>query len=55
MLDFHYNYIKAKYNCSAKSLCTDDLYEEFHLDKDLFDFSNQVIDKMKDEVKKSYL
>ena len=50
MYDFHYNYIKNKYNNNAKllftdtdSLCyqitTDDVYNDFFNDKDKFDFS----------------
>ena len=48
MYDFHYNYIKRKYD--ARLLFTDtdslvyeiktnDVYEDFYKDKDLFDFS----------------
>ena len=51
MYDFHYNYIKAKYNDEAKllftdtdSLCyhitTDDAYGDFYLDRELFDNSD---------------
>ena len=51
MYDFHYNCIKKKYNEGAKllftdtdSLCyhitTDDAYQDFYLDKDLFDNSD---------------
>ena len=50
MYDFHYNYIKNKYNNNAKllftdtdSLCyqitTDDVYNDFFNDRDKFDFS----------------
>ena len=73
MYDFHYNYIKRKYNERAKllftdtdSLCyhiaTDDVYEDFDLDRELFDNSDynekskfyfnwnkKVIGKFKDE------
>ena len=49
MYEFHYNYIKRKYD--AKLLFTDtdglvyeietnDVYEDFYEDKDLFDFSD---------------
>ena len=51
MYDFHYNYIKAKYNERAKllftdtySLCyhimADDVYGDFYHDRDLFDNSD---------------
>ena len=73
MYEFHYKYIKNTFN--AKLLFTDtdslvyeikteDVYEDFYLDKDLFDFSDyplhskffdpinkKVIGKMKDEFK----
>ena len=73
MYKFHYEYIKNKFN--AKSLFndtdslvyeikTEDFYEDFYLDKDLFDFSDyslnlkffdpankQIIGKMKDKFK----
>ena len=50
MYNFHYNYIKKKYNDKAKLLFTDtdsltyeiecnDLYKDFWSDKDKFDFS----------------
>ena len=52
MHDFHYNYIRIKFD--AKLLFTDtgslvyeikgeDVYEDFYLDKALFDFSNYPI------------
>lgn len=51
MYDFHYNYIKKKYNNKAKLLFTDtdsltyeiqteDVYADFYQDKHLFDSSN---------------
>ena len=51
MYDFHYNYIKNKYNDNAKLLFqdtdsltyhikTEDLYQDFFNDKKLFDFSD---------------
>ena len=51
MSEFHYNYIKAKYNNYAKLLFkdrdsliyeieADDIYEDSYEDKDLFDFSD---------------
>ena len=51
MSEFHYNYIKAKYNNYTKLLFkdtdsliyeieTDDIYEDSYEDKDLFDFSD---------------
>ena len=51
MYDFHYNYIKQKYNHNARllftdtdSLCyeikTEDVYNDFYEDKHLFDFSD---------------
>ena len=51
MYDFHYNYIKKKYNNRARLLFTDtdslthkieaeDLYKDFWNDKDMFDNSN---------------
>ena len=69
MYEFHYKDIKSKFD--AKLLFTDtdslvyeikteDVYEDFHQDKNLFDFSNypffdlankKVIGKMKDEFK----
>ena len=73
MYEFHYKYIKNKFD--AKLLFTDtdslvyeikteDVYEDFYLDKDLFDFSDyplnpkffdpvnkKVIGKMKNEFK----
>ena len=73
MYDFHYNYIRNKYKYDAKllftdtdSLCyeikTDDIYEDMHADRQLFDFSDypkeskyfndenkKIIGKFKDE------
>ena len=51
MYDFHYNYIKTKYNNNVNLLFTDtdslvyeikidDVYKDFYKDKDLFDPSN---------------
>ena len=51
MYDFHYNYIKKKYNNRARLLFTDtdsltyeieaeDIYNDFRNDKDVFDNSN---------------
>ena len=51
MYDFHYNYIKKKYNNRARHLFTDtdsltyeieaeDVYKDFWNDKDMFDNSN---------------
>ena len=49
MYDFHYNYIKRKFNskllftdtCSSTyEIKTDDVYEDFYKDKHLFDFCN---------------
>ena len=56
MYEFHYNYIKAKYNNYAKLLFkdtdsliyeikTDDIYEGSYEDKDLFDFSDYSKDE----------
>ena len=56
MYEFHHNCIKAKYDCSAKLLLTEKRslgYEKFGTN--LFDFSNQVIGKIKDEVKEFLL
>ena len=76
MYDFHYNYIKTKhdakllltdtdslvYEIECNSIETNDVYEDFYKDKDLFGFSDypqdseffdlankKVIGKMKDE------
>ena len=73
MYEFHYQYIKTKFDAKLLFTDTDSLvyeikteivYEEFYLDKDLFDFSDypvkskffdpknkNVIGKMKDELK----
>ena len=75
MYQFHCNYIKTKYKNCAKLLFTDtdilvyeietnDVYEDFYEDKDLFDSSDypkdskffdssnkKVVDKMKDDFK----
>ena len=51
MYDFHYNYIKEKYGNNARLLFTDtdsltynirteDIYKDFWIDKDKFDFSD---------------
>lgn len=51
MMDFHYNYIQKKYGSKAKLCITDtdslvyhieteDVYEDFYKDKELFDFSD---------------
>ena len=51
MYEFYYNYIKTKYKNCAKLLFTDrdslvceietnDVYEDFYEDKDLFEFSD---------------
>ena len=49
MYDFHYNYIKRKYDAKllltdtdslAYEIKTNDVYESFYKDKDLFDFSD---------------
>ena len=73
MYKFHYDYIKNKYDNKSKLLFTDtnslineikteDVYEDFNRDKEIFDFSNYstkskyydnsnklVVGKMKDE------
>ena len=73
MYDFHYNYIIRKYDAVllftdtgrlVNAIKTNDIYEDFYKDKDLFDFSDyskdskffdllskKVIGKMKDEFK----
>ena len=73
MYDFHYNYIKGKYDAKllfadkdnfVYEIKTNNVYEAFYEDKDLFEFSDylqdtkffdpvnkKVIDKMKDEFK----
>ena len=49
--EFHYDYIENKYDCTSKLLFTDtdslrceikteDVYEDFSSDKEIFDFSN---------------
>ena len=74
MYKFHYDYIKNKYDNKSKLLFTDtdslmyeikteDVYEDFSNDKEMFDFSNYstkskyydnskklVVGKMKDEI-----
>ena len=51
MYKFHYDYIKTKYDTKSKLLFTDtnswvyeikteDVYEDFSSDKEIFDFSN---------------
>ena len=55
MYDFHYNYIKKKYDANAKLLFIDtdsltyeiktaDLYADFYEDRDLFDNSDYAVD-----------
>ena len=73
MYDFHYNYIKRTYDAKllfrdtdslVYEIKTNDVYEDFYKDKNLFDFSDypqdstfldpvnkKVIDKMKDDFK----
>ena len=75
MYEFHYDYIKSKYENKSKLLFTDtdslmyeietkDVYEDFSIDKEMFDCSNYltkskyyddsnklVIGKMKDETR----
>ena len=73
MYEFHYNYIKRNYRDKLLFTCTDslvyetetdDVYEDFYKDKNLFDFSDypqdskffdpvnkNVFRKMKDEFK----
>ena len=73
MYEFHYKYIQSKYGIKLLFTYTDslvfeikteDVYEDFYQDKNLFDFSNyplhskffdpvnkKVIDKIKDEFK----
>ena len=74
MYEFHYDYIKNKYDSKSKLLITDtdslmykikteDVYEDFSSDKEMFDFNNYstkskcydnskkiVIGKMEDEI-----
>ena len=53
MYDFHYNYIKNKYNIRARPLFTDmdslnyeieseDVYKDFWNDRDMFDYSDYL-------------
>ena len=73
MYEFHYDYIKDKYGNNSRLLFTDtdslmyeitteDVYEDFSKDKEMFDFSNYstkskqydksnklIVGKMKDE------
>ena len=73
MYEFHYKYIKSKYDTKllftytdslVYEIKTEDVYEDFYQDKNLFDFSNyplhskffdpvnkKVIGKIKDEFK----
>ena len=73
MYKFHYKYIKSKYNTKllfrdrnslVYEIKTDDFYEDFYKDKNLFDFNDypqniklfhpvnkKVIGNMKDEFK----
>ena len=52
MYEFHYKYIKDKFDLkllftntdsSAYEIKTEDLYEDFYFDKDLFDFSDYPV------------
>ena len=67
MFEFHYKYIKSKYNAKLLFIDTDslvyDVYEDFYGDEHLFDFNDypqeskifdsfkKVIGKMEDEFK----
>ena len=79
MYEFHYDYIKNKYDSKSKLLFTvtdsliyeiktEDVYEDFSSNKEMFDFSNYltkskyydnsnkiVIGKMKDETNKEFV
>ena len=55
MYDFHYNCIKRNYDAKllltdtaslVYKIKTDDIYEDFYKDKDLFDFSDDPQDSM---------
>ena len=55
MYEFHYKYIKRKYSANllftdtdslVYEIKTEDVYEDFYKDKDLFDFSNYPQDSM---------
>ena len=65
MCEFHYKYIKRKYNakfllthtdCLVYEIKTDDVYEDFYEDKDFFDFSDYPRDsKLFDPVNKKVI
>ena len=77
MYEFHYKYIKIKYSVNllftdtyslVREIKTEDVYEDFYKDKNLFDFSDypqdlrffdsankNIIGKMKDEFKRKII